>query len=366
MRSVEELEAFVQGLRKLLRYLDVSECKMEEGQLRFEVSISVRPHGQKELGTRVEVKNLNSVRSALATARYEVERQGGLLDAGEEVAMETRLWDEERGVTRRMRTKEEAQDYRYFPEPDLVPVEVSSALLEELRAEVDKQTPEARRRRFIELAEGAGWHQRAVQQAVRALVLNKSIDPGDAAYFLSELPEGPEALDYAIAMIEAGADPRVVYDWIANAVLRECHARGLSIADFPVSAEQSAKLLDMIGKKTITRASAREVFAQMIEETMPTTTTAAPTTTTAPTTSTPGDPEAIVEERGLGQITDTAELERVVAEVIAANPKPVADFKAGRKQAVGALVGQVMRATQGKANPQLVRQLLEEHLAEAP
>ena len=343
MRSVEELEVFIQDLRKLLRYLGVSECKMEEGQLRFEVSISVRPHGQKELGVRVEVKNLNSVRSVLAACEYEVERQTNRLDAGNPVAMETRLWDELLTETRAMRSKELAHDYRYFPEPDLVPIEIPNALVQELRAEVEEQTPKARRRRFVELAEGAGW----CQPEVRDSTLDSPIGPADAAFLLSELSEGPEALEYGQAMVVAGADPRVVRDWIANAVLRECKARGLTIADFPVAAEQSAKLLELISKGTITHGIAREVFAQMVE-------------------AGGGDPEQIVREKGLAQITDSAELERVVAEVIAENPKPVADFKAGKKQAVGALVGQVMRATKGKANPQLVRQLLEKHLAEAP
>jgi aspartyl-tRNA(Asn)/glutamyl-tRNA(Gln) amidotransferase subunit B len=324
MRSVEELEAFVQGLRELLRYIGVSECKMEEGQLRFEVSVSLRPVGQRELGVRVEVKNLNSVRSVLATARYETGRQSRLLDEGEPVAMETRLWDEAREVTRRMRTKEEAHDYRYFPEPDLVPVEIRQALLEELRAEIP-ELPLARRRRFVS-------------------------EYGLPEYDAGVLTAEPELARFFEDMVEAGADPKQASNWVMVEVLRELSDRGMSIAEFPVPAEQTVKVLELINNNTITHGIAREVFAQMIAETEATTTTPAP--------------ETIVQKRGLAQITDAAELERVVNEVIAANPRPVADFRAGKKQALGALVGQVMRATQGKANPQLARRLLEQRLAQ--
>ncbi len=322
MRSVEELEAFIQGLRELLRYLGVSKCKMEEGQLRFEVSLSLRPREQEELGTRVEVKNLNSVRSASATARYEIERQSGLLDAGEEVAMETRLWDEVRSVTRRMRTKEEAHDYRYFPEPDLVPVEIAPSLLDELKAELP-ELPLARRQRFVEQF-------------------------GLPSYDAGVLTADRELADYFEDMVRTGADPKQASNWVMVEVLRELSNRGISIDELPVTPQQSGKLVLLMGDNTTTRAVVQKLFVDMVED------------------GGGGDPETIVQEKGLAQITDAAELERVVAEVIAANPKPVADFKAGKKQAVGALVGQVMRATQGKANPQLARQLLEKHLAEAP
>jgi len=319
MRSVEELEAFIQGLRQLLLYTRVSECRMEEGQLRFEVSISLRPHGQEELGVRVEVKNLNSVRSALAAARYEIERQGDLLKGGESVAMETRLWDEERSVTRRMRTKEEAQDYRYFPEPDLVPVEVSAAVLEELGAGLP-ELPLARRRRF-------------------------ETEFGLPSYDAGVLTADRELADYFEDMVKTGADPKQASNWVMGEVLRELSNRGMGIAGFPVRPEQTVGLLNLINGNTINPGTAREVFTQMIE-------------------AGGGGPGQIVREKGLAQISDAAELERVAAEVIAENPKPVADFKAGKKQALGALVGQVMRATKGKANPQLVRQLLQRALGE--
>lgn len=320
MRSVEELEAFVQGLREMLRYLEVSECRMEEGQLRFEVSLSLRPPGQQELGTRVEVKNLNSVRSVLATARYEIARQAELLGAGEPVARETRLWDEARQVTRPMRSKELAHDYRYFPEPDLVPVEVSADLLEELKAELP-ELPLARRRRFVS---------------------QYGLPEYDAGVLTAERP----LADYFEAMVAAQAEPKQASNWIMGEVLRELNDRGMSITEFPVPPEQTVKLLELINRKTITHGIAREVFTRMID-------------------AGGGDPERIVQEAGLAQITDAATLEEVIREVIAANPKPVADFKAGKRQAVGFLVGQVMRATKGKANPQLVRQLLEEALSES-
>ena len=342
MRSIEELEGFVQGLRQLLLYTRVSECKMEEGQLRFEVSVSLRPAGQEELGTRVEVKNLNSVRSVLAAARYEAERQGSLLDAGDAVARETRLWDDAAGVTRTMRSKELAHDYRYFPEPDLVPVVISPALLAELDGEVQEQLPERRRARIRELLTGAGMPIRTGPFSP-----DSPVDARDVAYLLSGLTEEPDTADYFESMVDAGAEAKQAANWILGEVFRELNARGVTMADFPVPPEQTVTLLGLINKKTITHGIARQVFARMID-------------------AGGGDPEAIVRQRGLAQIKDTGELERAVARVIAENPKPVADYRAGKKQAFAYLVGQLMRVTKGKANPQLASQLLEQALASAP
>jgi len=341
MHSIEELEAFVQGLRQLLKYLRVSECRMEEGQLRFEVSVSLRPVGQKELGTRVEVKNLNSVRSVLAAARYEVSRQSDLLEAGEAVARETRLWDEPAGVTRTMRSKELAHDYRYFPEPDLVPVVISPALLAELDGEVQEQLPERRRARIRELLTRAGMPIRTGPFSP-----DSPIEAGDVAYLLSGLTEEPDTADYFESMVNAGAEAKQAANWILGEVFRELNARGVTMADFPVPPEQTVKLLDLINRNIITHGIARQVFAGMIE-------------------AGGGDPEAIVRQQGLEQIRETSQLEQAVARVIADNPKPVADYRAGRTQAFAYLVGQVMRVTKGKANPQLLSQLLERALGSA-
>jgi aspartyl-tRNA(Asn)/glutamyl-tRNA(Gln) amidotransferase subunit B len=339
MRSIEELEAFVQGLRQLLLYTRVSECRMEEGQLRFEVSVSLRPVGQEELGTRVEVKNLNSVRSVLAAARYEVSRQGDLLDAGDAVARETRLWDDAAGVTRTMRSKELAHDYRYFPEPDLVPVVISPALLEELRRELP-ELPLARRRRFVS-------------------------QYGLPAYDAGVLTAEQEVADYFEAMVTAGADAKAASNWVMVELLRELKQRGIDLRDLdrgdPGTKRQeflgylkgsnvapgTAKLLRLLGAGVVNRAGARKVFAEMMEGGRV-------------------DPDIIIRAKGLEQIRESGELEQAVARVIAENPKPVADYRAGRKQAFAYLVGQLMRVTKGKANPQLASQLLEQALASAP
>jgi len=319
MRSVEELEAFIQGLRQILLYTRVSECRMEEGQLRFEMSLSLRPWGREELGDRVEVKNLNSVRSVLGAARCEIARQTDLLEAGEDVARETRLWDETHGLTRPMRSKELAHDYRYFPEPDLVPVEITGELLDELRAELP-ELPLARRRRFVS-------------------------EYGLPEYDAGVLTAQSELADYYEAVVSAGAEAKQVSNWVMGEILRELNDRGVTIGELAVPPEQTAKLLALVERKTVSLSIAREVFAHMID-------------------TGGGDPERIVQEKGLAQISDTSALESAVRQVIEQNPRPVEDYRSGKKQVVGFLVGQVMRATRGKANPQLVRQLLEKLLGE--
>jgi aspartyl-tRNA(Asn)/glutamyl-tRNA(Gln) amidotransferase subunit B len=351
MRSVEELRAFVQDLRKMLRDLGTSECRMEEGQLRFEVSVSLRPAGQKELGTRVEVKNLNSVRSVLAAARYEAERQGALLDAGEPVARETRLWDELELVTRTMRSKELAHNYRYFPEPDLVPVEVTEEMLAAARAKL-RDLPLARRKRFKEMLVRGG----APASPAKPWTPDSEATAEDRATLLAA--EERDVGDYCEATVEAGADANAAFNWVMVELLRELNDRGISLQDggaeaeavlarlaSPEFAQHTARLLEVLAAGVVNRASARKVFAEMMDGGRV-------------------DPDIIIREKGLEQIRDTGELEQAVARVIAENPKPVADYRAGKKQAFAFLVGQVMRVTKGKANPQLASQLLEQALAQ--
>ncbi len=318
LHSVRELEAFMQALRQLLLYLEVSACRMEEGGLRFEASISLKRPDQEELGNRVEIKNLNSMRTVLKTMEYEIARQTEVLDQGGTVARETRLWDEVNQRTERMRTKELAFDYRYFPEPDLVPMTIDSSWLEEIRATLP-ELPAARRKRFVE-------------------------EYGLPPYAAGVLTQDRALADYFEQVAGASGDAKLASNWVMSDVLRVLNEQKIDIAEFALAPERLAELISMIKGKTLSSTLAREVFSEMVT-----------------TGKGAGD---IVKEKGLTQISDESALEAVVAEAIASNPQAVEDFKKGKKQAMGFLMGFVMRQTKGKANPQLVTQLLQQKLAE--
>jgi len=316
MHAVEEVEAFLKTMRSTLLYLGVSDCKMQEGSLRFEASVSVRPEGAAELGKRVEIKNLNSITAVLKVVEYEIKRQSEVLDSGGEVLQETRLWNEETGKSERMRAKEESHDYRYFPEPDLVWVRLDDEWIERVRAEIP-ELPAARRHRFVEQF-------------------------GISHYDAGVLTDDKSIADYFEACVALHDSPKALANWIINDVLRELNERGVAIADLRVSPEGLVQLVKMVQDEKISTAVGREVLKEMAE--------------------TGKDAGSIVEERGLVQISDEGELESAVKRVIDANPQAVADFKSGKKKAIGFLIGQVMRETKGKANAKVVTAIIQKLL----
>ncbi len=320
LRSPEEARLYLQELRTIMLYTGVSDVKMEEGSLRCDANISLRPAGSRELGTLVEIKNMNSFRSVQRALEYEVSRQAALLDAGQRIVRETRHWDEVRGVTFPSRSKEEAHDYRYFPDPDLVPLEIAPAWVEEIRSSLP-ELPDARRRRYVEAY-------------------------GLPEYDAEVLVQEPALADFFEGAVAAGANPKGASNWVMVELLGFLNAEGRSLADIPLRPGHLASLLRLIEEGTISGKIAKEVFAQ--------------------TCRTGRAPEEIVREAGLTQISDADELRQVARQVLAANGPAVADYRAGKKAALGFLVGQMMKATRGKANPALANQILTELLEQQP
>ena len=316
MRSAKEAVAYMEKMRAILQYVGISDCRMEEGSLRCDANVSVRPVGQKELGTKTEIKNINSYKGVERAIEYEAMRQAELLEDGGKVVQETRTWDEKEGVTKSMRTKEEANDYRYFPEPDLVPFTVSDEYIENIRKSLP-ELPDARKERYMK---------------------EFGLSSEDAVFMTND----KATADYFEAAVDAGADPKACVNWLMGEFASQLSTDGIEIAKAPVSAENLAALLKLISKGTISGKIAKKVFATMWKE--------------------GGNPEEIVKAQGLVQISDTAELSKLVDEVVGKNPKAVEDFKAGKKKAVGALVGQIMKATKGKANPRVINELLNKKL----
>lgn len=316
MRSAKEAVAYMEKMRAILQYVGISDCRMEEGSLRCDANVSVRPVGQKELGTKTEIKNINSFKGVERAIEYEAMRQAELLEDGGKVVQETRTWDEKEGVTKSMRTKEEANDYRYFPEPDLVPFTVSDEYIENIRKSLP-ELPDARKERYMK---------------------EFGLSSEDAVFMTND----KATADYFEAAVDAGADPKACVNWLMGEFASQLSTDGIEIAKAPVSAENLAALLKLISKGTISGKIAKKVFATMWKE--------------------GGNPEEIVKVQGLVQISDTAELSKLVDEVVGKNPKAVEDFKAGKKKAVGALVGQIMKATKGKANPRVINELLNKKL----
>lgn len=316
MRSAKEAVAYMEKMRAILQYVGISDCRMEEGSLRCDANVSVRPVGQKELGTKTEIKNINSFKGVERAIEYEAMRQAELLEDGGKVVQETRTWDEKEGVTKSMRTKEEANDYRYFPEPDLVPFTVSDEYIENIRKSLP-ELPDARKERYMK---------------------EFGLSSEDAVFMTND----KATADYFEAAVDAGADPKACVNWLMGEFASQLSTDGIEIAKAPVSAENLAALLKLISKGTISGKIAKKVFATMWKE--------------------GGKAEDIVKAQGLVQISDTAELSKLVDEVVGKNPKAVEDFKAGKKKAVGALVGQIMKATKGKANPRVINELLNKKL----
>lgn len=316
MRSAKEAVAYMEKMRAILQYVGISDCRMEEGSLRCDANVSVRPVGQKELGTKTEIKNINSFKGVERAIEYEAMRQAELLEDGGKVVQETRTWDEKEGVTKSMRTKEEANDYRYFPEPDLVPFTVSDEYIENIRKSLP-ELPDARKERYMK---------------------EFGLSSEDAVFMTND----KATADYFEAAVAAGADPKAAVNWLMGEFASQLSNDSIEIDKAPVSAENLAALLKLISKGTISGKIAKKVFATMWKE--------------------GGNPDDIVKAQGLVQISDTAELSKLVDEVVGNNPKAVEDFKAGKKKAVGALVGQIMKATKGKANPRVINELLNKKL----
>jgi aspartyl-tRNA(Asn)/glutamyl-tRNA(Gln) amidotransferase subunit B len=316
LRSADEARAYAEELRAVLLALGVSDAKLEEGSMRFDVNVSIRPVGHADYGTKVELKNLNSLRSLHRAVDYEAERQRRVLAGGGELVQETRHWDEAAGRTEPMRSKEYATDYRYFPEPDLVPIEATADWVQRLRAALPELPAERRAR----LAEATGLPAKEVGWLVR--------DPEVLAYFQAVVGDGP-----------GGRDPRVVAGWVMGELQRDLRELDHTMATNPVSPERLGELLDLVAAGTVSATAAKDVLAEMF--------------------SSDASPATIVDRKGLAQISDTSELEAVVDRVVAANPDLVGKYRGGKRGVLGALVGQVMRETRGRANPKLVNDLLE-------
>lgn len=317
MRSPEEAYAYLVALKSILEYTEVSDCKMEEGSLRCDANVSLRPVGAEKFGTKVELKNLNSFRAVQKALEYEVQRQAQLLDAGETIIQETRHWDENTGKTHSMRSKEEAEDYRYFPEPDLGPLVIEQGWIDQIAARIP-ELPESKRRRFIS-------------------------EYGLPEYDADLISSSRKMAEFFEATVALFPDAKMVSNWLMGEFSRLLNVSGKELDQAAVTPELLAKLLQMLAKGTISGTVAKSVFEEVF--------------------ATGKDPEAIVQEKGLAQISDTAELERIVQAIIAANPGSVTDFRNGKDKALGFLVGQVMKETKGRANPQLVNELLRKYLA---
>ncbi len=314
LRSAGEAAACIARLRSILRYLGTCDGNMQEGSLRADVNVSVRRPGE-DLGTRCEIKNLNSIRFIRQAADYEARRQIEVIEDGGTIAQETRLFDEARGITRPMRAKEEEHDYRYFPDPDLLPVELSEAQIERIRADMP-ELPDARRARFID-ALGLAAEDAGVLVAERE----------NAEYF--------EA-------VARGREPKLAANWVIHNLFGALNKSGIAIAETPVSAASLGGLLDLIADGTLSDRIARDVFQVMVE--------------------TGEEAAAIVEARGLKQVTDTGAIEAVVDEILSGQADKVAEYRSGRDKLFGFFVGQVMKATQGKANPRAVNDILRARL----
>jgi len=318
MRSADEAIEYLKQLHQIVVYLGICDGNLEEGSFRCDANVSLRPKGQVELGTRAELKNINSFRFIKQAIEYEVERQADLLDEGGKVVQETRLFDADSGVSRSMRGKEEAHDYRYFPDPDLVPLVVDNAWVERVRGELP-ELPEVKRRRYLEQFE---------------------LPPYDAGVLVAERG----VAEYFEALVSLYKQPKICSNWVMGEVMRALKDKEIAIVDCPVSPELLAGLLGRIEDNTISNKIAKQVFEAMW---------------------TSGDSaDSIIAKQGLKQVTDTGAIEALIDEVLAANPDSVAEYRGGKDKLIGFFVGQVMQKSRGKANPGVVNQLLKQKLAE--
>ncbi|MBA1146201.1 Asp-tRNA(Asn)/Glu-tRNA(Gln) amidotransferase subunit GatB [Ectothiorhodospiraceae bacterium WFHF3C12] len=319
MRSAAEAVAYMKKLHSLVRYLEICDGNMQEGSFRCDANVSVRPKGQETFGTRAELKNLNSFRFVERAINYEIERQIELIEDGGQVVQETRLYDADKHETRSMRTKEEANDYRYFPDPDLLPLEVDQALIDEVR-ETMPELPDAKRDRFID-------------------------EYGLSAYDAGVLTTSRELADFfESAVQESGGQAKLSANWVMGELSGALNKAGLEITDSPVTPQMLGGMLKRIEDNTISGKIAKDVFEAMWNG--------------------EGEADRIIEAKGLKQVTDTGAIEAMIDEVIAANPEQVEQYRGGKDKLMGFFVGQVMKASKGKANPQQVNELLKKKLSE--
>ncbi|WP_298673388.1 Asp-tRNA(Asn)/Glu-tRNA(Gln) amidotransferase subunit GatB [uncultured Sphingomonas sp.] len=315
MRSPAEAGAYLRKLRAILRYVGSCDGNMEEGSMRADVNVSVRKPGD-EFGTRTETKNVNSVRFVMAAIEHEANRQVDVLESGGKIVQETRLFNPDTGTTRSMRSKEDAHDYRYFPDPDLLPLELDDAFLDECRASLP-ELPDAKRKRYEAL--------------------------GITTYNADVLTAEVETARWFDALLEAGAAPAAASNWVTGELFGALNRIGRGIGESPVTPGQAAELLALVANGTLSGSLAKQVFEVMLET---------------------GDaPGKIVEERGLKQTSDTGAIEAIIAEVLAKNPSQLEQYRGGKEALFGFFVGQTMKAMAGKANPQVVNELLKKALA---
>ena len=317
LRSADEAVAYLKALRELVVYLGICDGNMEEGSFRCDANVSIRPAGDETLNTRVELKNINSFRYVKRAIEYEVERQIGVVEDGGRIVLETRLFDPQRGVSVTMRSKEAAHDYRYFPEPDLVPIAAPAAWIAEIRAALP-ELPEAKRARFAS-------------------------DYGLSAYDATVLTGSRALADYFEATLRHGAPPKTAANWIMGELLALLNAEGAEIDMCRVTPKSLAALFALIDAGTISGKIAKTVFEEMYR--------------------TGDEPDAVVAAKGLVQVSDAGELASVIDQVIADSPQELAQYRAGKDKLFGHFVGQVMKRTQGKANPAKVNEILKARLA---
>ncbi|MDD2402140.1 MAG: Asp-tRNA(Asn)/Glu-tRNA(Gln) amidotransferase subunit GatB [Clostridia bacterium] len=318
MRSPEEARAYMEKLKTILEYIDVSDVKMEQGSLRCDANISLRPVGTSKLGTKAEIKNMNSFKALQKALEYEIERQQEVLEEGGTIVQETRTWDEEKGITVSMRSKEEANDYRYFPDPDLVPIIIEPDWVEEIKNSLP-ELPDAKRKRLVEKL-GLSEYDAGIITESRALA---------------------EFFDKTVTLFN---EPKTVANWIMGDFMRLLNVESIEVKDSKVTPEKMAALLENQADGKISGKMAKTVFEEMFV-----------TGKTA---------DEIIKEKGLVQISDEGSLGEIVDNIIEANPKSIADYQDGKKKAIGFLVGQIMKETKGQANPGVVNKLLQEKLSQ--
>lgn len=317
LRSAKEAVAYMKKIHSLVRYLEICDGNLQEGSFRCDANVSIRRKGQHEFGTRSEIKNMNSFRFVERAINAEIERQIDVLEGGGSVVQETRLYDEHKNETRPMRAKEEANDYRYFPDPDLLPLEIEPAFVEQVRGTLP-ELPDAKKHRFMS-------------------------DHGLSAYDAGVLTSSRELADfYESVVAQVGGEPKLCANWVMGDLSAALNKDGKEIQDSPVSAAMLAGMIKRIQDNTISGKLAKDVFEAMW--------------------SGEGDADAVIEKRGLKQITDTGAIETIIDEVIAANPQQVEQYKGGKDKLLGFFVGQVMKQSQGKANPGQVNELLKRKL----
>jgi aspartyl-tRNA(Asn)/glutamyl-tRNA(Gln) amidotransferase subunit B len=325
LRSADQAQDYLSTLKMILQYLEVSDCDMEKGSLRCDANISIRPEGSEKFGTKVELKNMNSFKGVHDAVEYEIARQIRMTEAGERIVQETRLWDADKKETRSMRSKEEAHDYRYFPEPDLLPIQLPKDWIESIRRSLPEM-PAEKRRRF------ASEYQ---------------LSDYDASVLIADKPLSRFYETACAEVRKKSSDPsapKLISNWLTTELMGRLNAENKGIAESPISPEKLSKLVELILDNTISGKIAKTVFEEMWKSGQ--------------------DPAVVVKEKGLVQVTDEKAIEQWAEEAVAKNPKAVEEYKSGKERAIGALVGAVMKFSKGQANPDLVNKILKKKLGQ--